>query len=70
MSCIRILYSIIQLHEDLHVYTFLHVCFSSVDCICVQPVEMNYGSSHVYMYESSDEDVISDEEFKEGMWLR
>ena len=31
---------------------------------------MDYGSSHVYMYDNSDDELISDEEFKEGMWLR
>lgn len=31
---------------------------------------MDYGSSHVYLYEHSDEEVVYDEEFKEGMWLR
>ena len=32
--------------------------------------EMDYGSTHVYMYESSDEEVISEGEYNEGMWLR
>ena len=32
--------------------------------------KMDYGSSHVFMYANSDEEVISDTEYDEGMWLR
>ena len=31
---------------------------------------MDYGSSHVYLYANSDDEVISDTEYNEGMWLR
>ena len=31
---------------------------------------MDYGSTHVYMYADSDDEVISDTEYDEGMWLR
>jgi hypothetical protein len=31
---------------------------------------MDYGSSHVFVYANSDEEVISDAEYNEGMWLR
>ena len=30
---------------------------------------MDYGSSHVWLYDDSDEEYISDSELKEGMWL-
>jgi hypothetical protein len=30
---------------------------------------MDYGSSHVFVYANSDEEVISDAEYNEGMWL-
>jgi hypothetical protein len=30
---------------------------------------MDHGSTHVFVYANSDEEVISDDEFKEGMWL-
>ena len=32
--------------------------------------EMDYGSSHVFVYADSDDEVISDVEYNEGMWLR
>lgn len=31
---------------------------------------MDFGSSHVYDYEDSEEEYISDEELKVGMYLR
>lgn len=31
---------------------------------------MDFGSSHVYEYEDSEEEYISDEELKVGMFLR
>ena len=31
---------------------------------------MDYGSSHVFVYADSDDEVISDVEYNEGMWLR
>ena len=31
---------------------------------------MDFGSSHVYEYEDSGEEYISDEELKVGMYLR
>lgn len=31
---------------------------------------LNLGSDHVWMYDCSDEEVVSDSELNEGMWLR
>ena len=31
---------------------------------------MEHGSTHVWMYDCSDEEFISDSELQEGMWLR
>ena len=31
---------------------------------------LNLGSDHVWMYDHSDEEVVSDSELNEGMWLR
>ena len=31
---------------------------------------MYHCSSNVYMYDCSDEEVVSDSELQEGMWLR
>ena len=31
---------------------------------------MDYGSTHVWLYDDSDEEFISDSELQEGMWLR
>lgn len=31
---------------------------------------MDYGSTHVWLYDDSDEEFISDTELQEGMWLR
>ena len=30
---------------------------------------MDYGSSHVWVYENSDEEYFSETELNEGMWL-
>ena len=31
---------------------------------------LNLASDHVWMYDHSDEEVVSDSELNEGMWLR
>ena len=35
----------------------------------VPGVTMDYGSSHVWMYDDSDEEYFSETELQEGMWL-
>ncbi len=30
---------------------------------------MDHGSTYVWLYDSSDEEVVSDSELQEGMWL-
>ena len=31
---------------------------------------MNHGSTHVWMYDCSDDEFVSETELQEGMWLR